>query len=175
VPVNSKPVDRAHLVRLLDYHHWAEDQLFAALAELSAADLDATWGGSFGNGRGLLQHVLGAERLWVDRWNKKAGTGIPTFPATHSGVDFRDEWQRIKAEQQRFVDSATGDALSRPLTYTNIRGQVKTYTMDDLIMHAVNHGTYHRGQMSQLLRDRGHASPSTDMIIYYEVEAARSA
>jgi len=157
------------------YHHWAETLAFDALAELSAAELDAPWGGSFGTGRGLLQHVLGAERLWVERWNRKPPSGIPSFPATHAGADFRDEWGRIRTEQQRFVDGATGDALVVPLTYTNIRGQVKTYRMDDLLMHVVNHGTYHRGQISQLLRDRGRTSPSTDMILYYDVEAARPA
>jgi len=153
------------------YHHWAADQMFAAVAELSAADLDSQWGGSFGTGRGLLQHVLGAERLWTDRWNHKPAA-MPSYPPTLSGADFRDEWNRIRAEQKRFVDDATGDALTRELTYTNMRGQVKTYPMDDLLMHVVNHGTYHRGQISQLLRDRGRSSPSTDMILYYEIESA---
>jgi uncharacterized damage-inducible protein DinB len=149
--------------------------MFAALAELSSADLDATWGGSFGTGRGLLHHVLGAERLWAERWNQQPASSIPTFPSTHAGAQFRDEWRRIAADQRRWFDSAQGDALSRSFTYTNIRGQVKTYMMDDVIMHVVNHGTYHRGQLSQLLRDRGHASPSTDMIVYYDIEAARPA
>lgn len=155
------------------YHHWAADQMFAALAELSTADLDLKWGGSFGTGRGLLQHVLGAERLWVDRWNHKAAS-IPSYSPTLTGADFRDEWGRIKADQELFVEAATGDALTRELTYTNIRGQVKTYHMDDILMHVVNHGTYHRGQISQLLRDRGRTSPSTDMILYYETELAES-
>ena len=174
MPVTTTAVDRAHLARLVAYHHWAEDQLLAGVSELSSAELDAQWGGSFGTGRGLLQHVLGAERLWVDRWNRKPPAGIPNFPPTYTGADFRDEWQRIKADQQRFLETATGVALAQPLTYTNLRGQVKTYLMADILMHLVNHGTYHRGQISQLLRDRGRPSPSTDMIIWFEVEGARN-
>jgi len=152
-----------------DYHHWAGDQVFDALAALSAAQLDAPWGGSFGTGRALLRHVVGAERLWVDRWTGTSLKSIPEFPAGHGGRDFRDEWQRVKQDQQRFMASLTPAQLAGKLTYTNTKGETWTYPFAELLRHVVNHGTYHRGQITQLLRDRGLAAPGTDYLVFLAV------
>lgn len=172
MPVNTL-LDRSHVLRLLAYHHWAGDQLFGAGTVLSAADLDAPWGGSFGTGRGLLAHVIGAERIWCDRWNGAQQATRPEYPPTHSGADFRGEWERVTDDQRRFARSMTAESLARPLTYRNLRGDMKSYAMSDIFVHLVNHGTYHRGQISQLLRDRGYKAPSTDFVLYTETEAGR--
>ena len=37
-----------------------------------------------------------------------------------------------------------------------------TYTLGELIQHALNHSTYHRGQVALLLRQLGHTPPFTD-------------
>jgi uncharacterized damage-inducible protein DinB len=36
------------------------------------------------------------------------------------------------------------------------------YTLGELIHHALNHSTYHRGQVALLLRQLGHTPPFTD-------------
>ena len=36
------------------------------------------------------------------------------------------------------------------------------YTLGELIQHALNHSTYHRGQAALLLRQLGHVPPFTD-------------
>jgi len=37
-----------------------------------------------------------------------------------------------------------------------------------MVQHVVNHGTYHRGQITTLLRQMGAAPPkSTDLIAFY--------
>jgi len=155
---------------MLRFHHWAEDLVFNGVASLTTAELDAPWGGSFGTGRALLAHIVGAERLWCDRWN--GNSSRPTYPATHSGADFRDEWTRVRSEQLRFFEALTQDDLSRTLNYVNLRGDAKSFPLDDILIHVVNHGTYHRGQMTQLLRDRGRDVPGTDFIVFMERERA---
>jgi uncharacterized damage-inducible protein DinB len=166
-------LDRAHVTRMLRFHHWAEDAVFAGIATLTAQELDMPWGGSFGTGRAMLAHIIGAERLWCDRWYGR--TSRPQYPATHSGADFRDEWARVRTEQRTFIDALSQEALSRDLNYVNMRGDAKSFPLDDLLIHVVNHGTYHRGQMTQLLRDRGRDVPGTDFIVYMERERAGSA
>jgi uncharacterized damage-inducible protein DinB len=37
-----------------------------------------------------------------------------------------------------------------------------TYTLGELIQHALNHSIYHRGQVALLLRQLGHTPPFTD-------------
>lgn len=163
-------IDAAHVMRLVAYHHWADDQLFDAVAELSLDDLDRPWGGSFHTGRGLLEHVLGAERLWSDRLNGAARVARPEYPRTHDGGDLRAEWHRIRDDQSRYVRTLTDAAMARTLTYQNLRGETKSYHIVDVMLHVVNHGTYHRGQMSHLLRDRGRSAPSTDFLLFVDRE-----
>jgi uncharacterized damage-inducible protein DinB len=164
-------MDRDTAVRLWTFHHWATDKAFDAVAPVSAAELDRQWGGSFGTGRGLLRHVLGAERIWCDRLTKgQSAKAIPDFPATYGGREFRDEWQRVRAEQRTYLDALTPDAVAKDLTYTNIKGQTWTFPLADVLFHVVNHGTYHRGQITQLLRDLGRDAPSTDFTAYLPQE-----
>ncbi len=162
------PADREHVLRLFDYHHWAGDRVFDALAGVSAPHLDQKWGGSFGSGRALLRHVAGVERLWYERLTGNSPKVIPEYPPGFGGADFRDEWRRSRDDQQRFLDEMSRDLLAGELTYVNMKGERWTYPLADILEHVVNHGTYHRGQITHLLRDLGHTAPSTDYLLFAE-------
>jgi uncharacterized damage-inducible protein DinB len=43
----------------------------------------------------------------------------------------------------------------------------------DLLLHVVNHSTYHRGQAAMLLRALGAVAPETDFVVYREGLAGR--
>ena len=152
--------------RKVAFHHWAGDKTMDAIANLSAQQLDAQWGGSFGTGRALFDHILGAERIWCDRLMGKPTGKLPGFPATHSGADLRGEWHKIRDDQRKFVDQLADGSYKKPFTWTNTKGEVTTAPMSEVFEHIVNHGTYHRGQATQLLRDRGLAAPGTDYLVY---------
>ncbi len=155
-----------HIRRLFEYHHWAGGKTFDALAAVKPEQLDQKWGGSFGTGRALLQHVLGADRVWADRWN---GTSkkLATYPPEWGGREYRDEWQRIAADQARFLAKFSQKQLDGNLTYTNLKGEEKTLDWTRVLVHVVNHGTYHRGQLTHLLRDLGLPASGTDYL-YFE-------
>ena len=159
-------VDRNHVERLYAFHHWATDLVLDALSAASAAMLDRPWGGSFGTGRALLRHVVGVERLWCDRWGGISPKALPDYPARHAGREFRAEWEEIKKDQQRFIQALTPGQLAGDLTYVNIKGETWTYPFADILVHCANHGTYHRGQLTHLLRDLGLSAPSTDFLIF---------
>lgn len=56
--------------------------------------------------------------------------------------------------------------LDKPLMIENpAGGQMKT-SAAELIPHVVNHGTYHRGNITAMLRQMGYASTSTDYGLY---------
>jgi uncharacterized damage-inducible protein DinB len=38
--------------------------------------------------------------------------------------------------------------------------------IEDILIHVGNHGTYHRGQIAMLLREKGYNPVSTDYILY---------
>jgi uncharacterized damage-inducible protein DinB len=154
--------------RLFEFHHWATDRVLDALAPATVEQLDKPWGGSFGTGRALLRHVVGVERLWTDRWNGNSPKAIPDYPPTTAGRDFRALWELVKVDQRRFIAALSGERLAAPLQYVNLKGEPWSYPLADVLTHCVNHGTYHRGQLTHLLRDLGMTAPGTDYIRYID-------
>lgn len=159
-------MDCRALQGLYAYHHWATDRLLAVLASVSDAELARPLGGSFGTARALLCHVLGAEWLWLERFRGRSPAGWPDLSACHGAVDFRREWEAIKAEHAAVLTSLTPAALTTPLTYTNLLGRRFSYPFEEVLLHVVNHGTYHRGQLAHILRQLGHRPPATDYLVY---------
>lgn len=163
-------MDLSHVKKLIDYHHWAADKLFEALGDVSAADLDKPWGGSFKTARALLRHVVGAEQLWLERFGGNSPKAMPEFPPTHAGADYLAEWSRVKGREKEFMAGLTPQKLAGGLSYTNMKGENHTFAWSDILTHLVNHGTYHRGQLSHLLRDLGRPGISTDYVAWLAVK-----
>lgn len=154
------------LRELYDFHHWATDRVFDAIASVNAEQLDRPWGGSFGTGRALLRHVVGVERMWCERWNGRSPTAIADFPASSAGSDFRNQWELVKADQRRFIETVTEEKLAASLEYVNTKGIASSYPLHVILRHCVNHGTYHRGQLTHLLRDLAIPVVSTDFLLF---------
>ncbi len=44
---------------------------------------------------------------------------------------------------------------------------VREIGISDIVLHVVNHGTYHRGNLTAMLRQMGHVSVMTDYVFYW--------
>jgi uncharacterized damage-inducible protein DinB len=72
----------------------------------------------------------------------------------------------------RFVESLSNDDLQRVISYRNLAGVPGESALWEMLAHVVNHATYHRGQVTTLLRSLGAAPPaSTDLIAFYRARA----
>jgi uncharacterized damage-inducible protein DinB len=56
-----------------------------------------------------------------------------------------------------YLNRLTQPELDAPRTL-----DADSYTLGELIQHAINHSTYHRGQVALLIRQLGHVPASTD-------------
>ena len=63
-------------------------------------------------------------------------------------------------------DFTDADA-KRVISYKDMRGNAYAQPVWQIILHLVNHGTPHRGQISGFLRSMGHTPPPLDLIAYY--------
>lgn len=64
------------------------------------------------------------------------------------------------------MDEHVPEELDQPITYTNSKGNSFTTALEDVIFHALNHETHHRGQIALVLRESGVAPPATDYIFF---------
>lgn len=58
------------------------------------------------------------------------------------------------------------EQLNQPLQIQNPSSGIMKTTVSELLPHVVNHGTYHRGNITAMLRQAGHASAPTDYGLY---------
>jgi uncharacterized damage-inducible protein DinB len=157
-------MNREYLDHLIGFHYWARDRVMAATEPLSGEQYQQKLGSSFSSIRDTLNHVYLAEWIWYSRWNGESPTAFPTIDLPDLAT-LRVRWLEMEGLVRAFL--ATAD-LSRVYDYKLMSGKAGASPLWQMAAHVVNHATYHRGQVTTMLRQLGAAPPpSTDMITYF--------
>jgi len=156
---------------LFEYNRWATEQFLDALSRLTAEEVGRDLKSSFPSLLATLVHMLGAEWVWLERWHGRSPTGFPDAAALASVASARTRWDALRADQKAYLDGLVDADLTRPVTYRNLAGNEFTQPLGEILRHVVNHATYHRGQLTTLLRQLGHGAPSTDLVAWYRARA----
>lgn len=151
---------------LLAYNRWATGTLLDACDSLTPEQLSQPVGGSFGSLIATLQHMVGAEWVWLERFNGRSPGGFEGVQALTTLDALRRQWRDVWSGYDALLATGTTDGLRQPLAYRTFRGDAYEQPIGDMLQHVVNHGTYHRGQISMFLRLLGAAPPSTDLVIF---------
>jgi uncharacterized damage-inducible protein DinB len=148
---------------LLAYTIWADRQVLQALAELPEADLTRETGTSFGSVLGTMAHILGSEQLWLSRFLGVPLQHLPSIEDFSSYEALRSSYEDFWPQLEVFLASLTLEQLDSEFSWTNTRGETHDAPLRQLLLHVVNHSTYHRGQVVAQLRQLGRRPPSTDL------------
>jgi uncharacterized damage-inducible protein DinB len=154
------------LGRLLDYTVWANHRILRAAATLAGDEWKKDMAGSHGGVRGTLTHMMGAEWIWLERWkggSPARGMDEGEFPTL---LTLRDRWTQIEEHRTSWFENQKPDAFAAVLRYNTLDGRPYEGALWQLIQHACNHATYHRGQVLMMLRQLGVKPVSTDMVIW---------
>ena len=158
---------------LIHYNYWARDRTLASAEQLPPEQLTRSLGSSFGSVLDTLVHIHFAEWIWYQRWVGTSPAAGPDSSQLVSVAALRDAWLPLEERIRNFVESLGPAGLARVIDYKSMNGQPGTSAYWQMIVHVVNHGSYHRGQVATLLRQLG-AKPaqSTDMIVFFREQAA---
>lgn len=159
----------AELRLLIDYHYWARDRMLDALDHLTADAFAAPMGSSFGSIRDTVVHLCSAEWIWLQRWHGTSPSDPPPGVAALSDVpSIRAAWGAVESGVRRYVtelDDARANERVRYRSMAGIEGDSSRWTM---LQHVVNHASYHRGQVTTMIRQAGGKAPlSQDLISFY--------
>jgi len=162
-------MDRRLMEGIWGYHWWANRthfDLVAALGEEAGArEVGRQF--SFPSLKGLLAHIYGADRIWLERWKGASPDrllGDADFPSLAA---LRKEWDTLEAEQKAFIAALGSADLGRQLDYKSTDGRPFTQPLWQMLQHVVNHATHHRSEIATMLTMVKGSPPSTDMSIYY--------
>ena len=159
-------MDLESIRELYGYNRWANARSLEAAAAVSTEDFTREVGGSFASLRGTLAHMYGSEWIWLQRWKGISPRQLPFSLEFPDVASIRSRWQAVENERQVFLDALDPARLAEVLSYVNLQGQTFAYPLRRMLQHVVNHGTYHRGQITTLLRQLGAAPLATDLLLY---------
>lgn len=159
---------------LLDYHYWARDRMLEAVEALTPEQFTRDLGSSFRSVRDTLAHIYGAEWIWYTRWQGDSPTALPSLDRFPDLASVRQAWRDHERRMRAYVEGLDDHGLERVISYKLLNGQPGASAFWHMIQHLVNHASYHRGQVTTMLRQLGAAPPkSTDLITYYRESGAR--
>jgi uncharacterized damage-inducible protein DinB len=160
-------------ITLLDYHYWGRDRMLEAVDVLTPEEYTKDLGSSFKSVRDTVVHTYGAEWNWYLRWIGKSPTAMPDPTAFPSVTSVRDAWKSQEAKVRPLVRSL-GHELDRVIRYETLAGEPMESVFSHMLQHVVNHATYHRGQVTTMLRQLGVPAPKPqDLIRFYRERAIR--
>jgi uncharacterized damage-inducible protein DinB len=137
------------LRRLFRYEQWANQEALASVTEVPAA-------------LRLVAHVLGAQRLWLDRLRGQPPSAPvwPQWSAAECAVEAGD----LPRAWSALLDTLEDERLDDPVAYVNSKGEPWRSRVEDVLMHVLLHSAYHRGQAAAAVRAAGGAPAYTDFI-----------
>jgi uncharacterized damage-inducible protein DinB len=154
----------AVLNELFDYHYWARDRQLQACAAITEEQFLRPLGGSFPSLRDTLVHLVAVEWLWLERWRGRSPRSLLSSEELPTLVAVTERWRAVEREMRAYLAGMTEEALERPMTCTSTRGQEWSYPLWRMIVHFLNHQTYHRGQVTTLLRQLGAQPAKVDFL-----------
>ena len=165
----------AHLRLLVDYHYWARDRLLDAVTPLTPEQYSRDLASSFRSVRDTLVHIYSAEWAWYQRWQGKPAAAMLAAEAFPDVDTLRKAWAEHEGRIRAFVNGVDDAGMTRVYEYKLMSGAAGSSPFWQMAQHVVNHATYHRGQVTTMLRQLGAApAKSMDMIAYYREKAQGS-
>ncbi len=153
------------LKELFDYNYWARDRQLEACAVLSQAEFHRSTGNGCPSAGDALTHLVGVEWLWLERLRGRSPKALPPAESFPDVAAIAGRWRSVEADMREYLARLDEQVLACPLTYTNLRGEAWSYPVWRVLLHVINHQTYHRGQVNTLLRQLGKKAAPLDLLI----------
>lgn len=162
-----------HFKRLAAYNAWANARLYDAATALNDFERKRDVRGYFQSLHGTLNHMLGADRIWLRRL-----TGEGEAPSRLDEIlfaDFNTLREAREVEDKRlsaFIAGLDPAGYEATVEYHNTRGEPKALALKLILAHMFNHQTHHRGQATHMLRQLGVAEPPALDLLYFALPSA---
>ena len=159
----------AALQMLTRYKAWANAISFRTVMALPDAELLRPRATRFGNIVHTLNHVYVIDAIF--RAHLEGRSHGYTARNTDHPLPVADLWQEVQAMDRWYVDYAArlGEALlAEMVDFVFVDGGAGAMTREAMILHVVNHGSYHRGFVGDMLYQIPAAFPANDLSVFLQ-------
>lgn len=137
------------------------------MAGLTGEEWDRGTGGSFPSLKALYQHLLESDYRWLWRWKGVPFGEIPAHFVVDGYASLETLWLPQLEEMQTVAGEFIANDAGRLVHFVTGKGLHVTQPWWQTLYQVVNHGTYHRGQVTNALRILGVQPVSTDIFLFF--------
>jgi uncharacterized damage-inducible protein DinB len=159
---------------LFEYNTWANHRSLEAASALTEEQFTRSLGSSFSSVRDTLAHICGGEWVWLERFLGRTPAAMPDVKQFATLPALREHWQAQERALLSFVNGLTEADLDGVMEYKTMKFGTYRNPLRHSLLHLANHGTYHRGQVTTLLRQLGAQPIPTDLMHFYRERATRA-
>lgn len=148
---------KSYFLKLYQYNAWSNRRVLKCLRSQNVVNEKILT---------LFSHLLSAQFIWLHRIQD-----LPPAPyELWKKYDLDKLELMVEEGAAAWLDFISkSNSFDRLLKYHNYTGDYFENNVEDIMIHQVNHATYHRGQIALLLRENGFEPVNTDFITYDRV------
>jgi uncharacterized damage-inducible protein DinB len=152
---------------LADYKRWANQRLFDSLVALPPGEVNKKRVSVFKNMIGTLNHVYVVDCIWQAHLEGRGHDFKTSHDLLHSDlIELRMAQKELDHWYCDWSARQTDASLDKPIEFNFVSGESGTMSAGAMLMHVVNHASYHRGWVVQMYFEIPAMPPVTDMPVY---------
>jgi uncharacterized damage-inducible protein DinB len=153
--------------RLTGYKAWANEITFSAVKSLPEGEAIKERKTRYKNMIHTLNHVYVIDCIFKAHLEKKPH--LYTARNTETYPPLEELWQAVTTVDQWYLSYAHSISEKELLEIVNFQfvgGSEGAMSRSEMILHVVNHGTYHRGLVSDMMYQVPAVPPANDLTVY---------
>lgn len=157
---------------MFEYHVWANKVLLERLKELLNNVLYEEVSSSYPTIAQTFSHIYVVDIMWL---KVLKGTGMHEALVasmallertnSYSVEEFVRSFEELAAQFEEWMNIQQD--LDQKIEINNPWSGVRETAYSEILFHVANHGTYHRGNITTMLRQQGYASTMNDLSLYW--------
>lgn len=161
-----------HAKNMYQYHVWANKALLERIKELPSNVLYEEVRSSYPTIAQTFSHICAVDAVWlqvlkgIDMQEAVEGSAAYAERAPlYSADEFAASYDELASQFEEWMNNQTD--LEQKMNLHNPWLGSRETAYSEILFHVANHGTYHRGSITTMLRQQGYASAMNDLVLYW--------
>lgn len=157
---------------MYDFHVWANQTMLTHLKKLGEDIYTREIQSVFPTVSKAIAHIYVVDSGWLDMMNGKSmneamadSVQLTADAESKSIEEIEAMYTQLSERFRAFLD--TQASLEEMIVLDNPYAGVRDTSLAEMLLQVVNHGTYHRGNITAMLRQMGHASVMTEFALFW--------
>ena len=167
-----------HAKNMYQYHVWANKALLERMMELPSGVLYEEVRSSYPTIAQTFSHIYAADVMWLQvlkgiDMQEALEPSMAYAERSHlySAEEFTKSYEELASQFEEWINSQTDFEQKINLKNPWLGSRETAYS--EILFHVANHGTYHRGNITTMLRQQSYALAMNDLSLYWYQDEAR--